>query len=1386
MSDAARVLEAGGLVTPGSELPSDLPVDTVDARGYRHPALPDRVVVRLVADVIARGVDTEMGLLGFALAEHHDDIALRRRQALGFPGRALLEDPDRARFALDVMKEFKAQAKRIASKPGHAREGFEEIAQKLERTVPQFLPSYWEEVGRAFATAGNLAYAASSFDKARTAEREFGLTVDEGIRGDAFLEFALLGALTVKSLQTYGKELQKTVGAEAAHDRMVSLAVRRTLGGPPPWASMLKDLRGLAKAAKRDVDAEECRLVRELLAGSSMVRAPKSFWQESKASLAHLAAHEPLVRARLLDLFPNGGATRYSWRRDDGFTDEWMELLAEIGVLDVIWDPNTPKDALPAGGRAAWLGRLLEWAPAGNSWILQVVRRSADVLRADGDRVPVHAERAYRPFDLDLLELVIELALPYSTGDGALRVDLDEWAQWQSAPERHGLAAEVRPKDPIRAVAVPALARRLSSAIDAAFGETHFEEVAARMSALRTLRGAWLAERVADLTRSGLGLTASALERLEGVSSASHFAEFPECFEALKAADVARSLHRTLQTGILDELGWDAFDASVDALNPKPDDDEVIQTSQWPHLIWGLAHRLYVLGPSGVELVHDVKLGKDVAPTCVAWVGGELFVGASSWSRGSYQQQAYWSGAAADVFEVEGLSHSRDSSPIEDGDAIVMGAERFTRRDRVAVPDAAFQFHDHERSWVWHEYALHEQDRRTGKPGAKGAPGFLADALHDGPASWSYRVVPEPYAATSPLGTVNGLYGAKVVTPAPVDEDPTLDEDTLDDENETSSETRVETLAGARFVGPIHEGTSQHQPTRLMRWPGTSAWRPIVPERYRWRRHHDHSFRIGDPDLPVVSIVQDDDVRMAARLLPPIEFWHYLRPRDEAGSLALRAVTTDVARALLDAGEDEGAGLPAAIAAGLPSVTNDALRAGVGLVSKLAYELEQRLLTLQEERAGGKVGERSESEIQDSAVTDALDNLRHYWSWGGSYVSAEIRTLGAFLARGEDVEIRESRLEPRDWIGRIRGIAACAVRPGVEDAPRAALIEALRVWRDSGLADPGSFRIGRMRLDALQPWVVTETDDGVTSPVEEFKVELDGRRLWVWDCDTDDEGPWDFDFVEWSADGTFGGLPGAVVSRERTARIDGDREWLDDFFTEVAARGPREVTPEAVAAVAEAIGQSPAEAVVALCTFPKELPKAIREAHGLKATAAKGAASAFGDWSADRKLDLLVAMSPRASRGSVGQRSDRAGRLDRALDPGLAGAGRQGGPDRPRAARGGRQGAARPGWRRAPPIARRVRELDRASSRRPLGGGRGRRHRGSTGRSAGRLPARSRRAALHAHPLGGLPPAGRRPAPREPRPRLEPGLRARPGRLAAGRDRQLVPRRGEEQGAQGR
>ena len=73
--------------------------------------------------------------------------------------------------------------------------------------MPHFLPTFYEEAGRAFLAADSPTYAASMFGKARDAERAFALTIDEDRQHAVFLEFALAGALTAKALSAYARDL---------------------------------------------------------------------------------------------------------------------------------------------------------------------------------------------------------------------------------------------------------------------------------------------------------------------------------------------------------------------------------------------------------------------------------------------------------------------------------------------------------------------------------------------------------------------------------------------------------------------------------------------------------------------------------------------------------------------------------------------------------------------------------------------------------------------------------------------------------------------------------------------------------------------------------------------------------------------------------------------------------------------------------------------------------------------------------------------------------------------------------------------------------------------------------------------------------------------------
>lgn len=1222
MSEVVQQLEAGGLVPVDATVPSDLPTDTVDARVYTNPGIPDRVVVRIVPDAIARGIDTEMGLFGFQMTGHHDDIARQRRRTLGFPGSALVADPERARYALDVMKEFRKQAKRINSKPGHARDGFDEIAERLSRQVPHFLPSYWEEVGRAFASAANFQYAAQSFDKARTAEREFGLKVDEELRGAAFLEFALLGALTVKSLQAYGKELQKAVGGDSAYERMFQLAIRRTLGGLPPWASLPKDLRSLIKTAKRDVDVEDQRFLREVLGAPSIQRAPGSFWEEYRDAAIALGKADPAIRSRLVDLFPNGGKTRYSWRNDgdDGFQESWMELLLASGALDVLWDADAPADALPSGGRSAWFKRLQEWSRAGDGWVLQLVRKAAPVLKAEGTPVEIRTGDWSSPLDLDLLDLLIELGLPWVGEDKHYRVELAKWAQWSPAPERHGFPAEHRPRDPVFAAKDPNVIPLLAPAIDSVFGDQHFEAIAAGMSALQELRRAWLDRQVADLTVSGLAATHVALGRLEAATSPATFAEFPHAAEGMAGVSFAGALHHTLVTGVLDELGWPAFDRVAEELQFATDND-VHVTKQWPYLIVANGRKAFVLGPKGVELAHDLKLGKDTTPDVTVYVGGQLFVSWSGWSGGSYKVSGYWSGKPGDTFDVERTWRAGASNPWTTADALVFGDGRFAVGDRTSPPAGGNQVHDLDTTWTWHEQAWHRQDRATGKVLDKGGPAFLADV---GGAGAYYRI-PDALKATSPLPHDDGQYGFKVVQPDGAAREP--DED--DDEVEENTEVTAVTLPGDRYVGSFRHGGSSYTPTMLVRWPG-GGLRAVRQEDQYWRNAHNPNFFLADPDRPVAALVSDGSLRMRHGWMPSGGYWHYMVPRDLDGSRALRALSREAAAALLEAAvadeAEDHAPTRAAVKAALPALSDPTLLEGVVVVVRVAADLQKRLNALRELRKGGTVVAKTGDEVGDRTMIEVLANLGRYWGYDSSSITAEIRTLGDYLVKGNvGTDVLWSNAEPHEFLGRIRAFGWMLARPGLPEAHRVLLVKVLARWADSGLADDVDLRLGRMRIDKLEKWIPTKLDEGATVPHAAWRHWEDHTRMVVWGCDETDEGPWTVNFLEWVSDPSrFADRPSTTVVSERRISVRGDRAWLSALLEQ---SGARPVDPSQVGPFAEATGLTSAEAGVVLALFPPEMDKETREALGLKAAEVKAATGQIS-LTRDQKLELLAGAAP--------------------------------------------------------------------------------------------------------------------------------------------------------------
>lgn len=238
---ANAALLAAGAVLPVGTTGAGPAAVPLTARTYRHPALgDDRVVVRLAAAELGAAEDLAAGFLGLVPQGEPSVVGLGRRQALGFPEWVLVHHPEDGHHALAVVPELDRLARQAKTKPKAALDACHELADRLALAVPHFLPVFYEQAARVFLGVENTTYAAQLFGRARTSEAGYGLTVDEDRLDAVFLEFALAGALPVKVLTGYGKELSARVSpprpstASAACACAAPRAGSRPRRRPPP------------------------------------------------------------------------------------------------------------------------------------------------------------------------------------------------------------------------------------------------------------------------------------------------------------------------------------------------------------------------------------------------------------------------------------------------------------------------------------------------------------------------------------------------------------------------------------------------------------------------------------------------------------------------------------------------------------------------------------------------------------------------------------------------------------------------------------------------------------------------------------------------------------------------------------------------------------------------------------------------------------------------------------------------------------------------------------------------------------------------------------------------------------------------------------------------
>lgn len=899
----AALLDAGAILPPGTTGRED--ADALTVRTYTHPALDERRIVRLVPGTLGEAEDLALDFLGLVREPETPQVGQIRRETLGFPAWALVNDPANGHHALALVKDVERLARQAKSRPGTAKEGFEALGERLGRAVPHFLPTFYEQAARVFLQHENTTYAAAFFGKAREAERVHALAVDEERQRAVFLEFAFAGALTVKALKEHVKALAARLSPADAWAQFRQLTVERCAAGMPPYASLPQDARGLIKAAGLDRVAEECALVADLIASPAAVRAPASFWNTYRATLVLLAREQPAVRARLLEIMPAGLGRA---TRDDEF---WLDLLTECGA-DLLLTGETDSDV----DAADWLSRWSLHRKHGSSVsdrspaTLALVRRMASRLREGGRPVDLFTGRWHPGADLDLLDLCLAEDVPL-TDPGTGRdvfLPLSQWLK-DKAPGRRDLTA---------LAAHPRHRRLLYLSVGTLSGhrpDTQLLEGLAGHPVLADVLREWLQDAAGELTAAaGLPAARAALEKLRPFRTVAARVA-PAAVAEVAAHEVAPLLGRTLRAGIPDELVWPALEEALKRLDAETrhDRDDTLRVEEaWPALILSRKHKVIVVGPEDILLEHDLRLPDGLdrwQRPSFRFTDGELLV---TWPKDG-KQFGYWSARPSDTFPLSGerVSHwygandaGEPSIPLPGGGRATGG--RTLHAGDTVLPPSRRILGDGTSYWrqgrqgvkqVWLEY-----DPATGTHGRASLPAFLRSGVSDESTLLQQHcaVLPlQPGLEHSPFGTDGTVLGRWVR-----------------EEGEGAQARITAGTPDGRTVSlpKDRDGVARGVPVGALRLPGGAE--PVVVALHRQIAFHtaDDTSASGESGR-VTPLERGGEFAAGTRLVPPVDFWHALRPRDEAASAVLRALSDEQAATVLRTGAEALAEHAARVAA---------------------------------------------------------------------------------------------------------------------------------------------------------------------------------------------------------------------------------------------------------------------------------------------------------------------------------------------------------------------------------------------------------------------------------------------------------------------------------------
>ncbi|MGW7437168.1 DNA-binding protein [Streptomyces sp. NPDC054849] len=1238
MNQAELLLQAGAVLPHGTTGAGPAAV-ALTARSYRHPGLgDDRVVVRLAPAELGAAEDLAAGFLGLVRDEGEPPVVgLSRRQALGFPEWVLVHHPEDGHHALAVVPELDRIARQAKTKPKAALDACLELAGRLAASVPHFLPLFHEQAARIFLAVENTTYAAQLFGRARTAEAQHGLAIDEDRLDSVFLEFALAGALPVKVLTGYGKALAGRVAPTEAYERFRRLCVRRTAGGLPPSAQAAVELRRLARAAGLTGTEAEQDYLAELLPLPATLRAALGWWKAHRSALVALARRVPAVRGTLLGLTPPSG--------DGGeLTDLWLDILEESGATAGLTGEDLPSEERCADGTTGWLERFHTARHAG--WgrrctapvLLDVVERCAEQMRTELARPGREAGLRVGVQDADLLDLLLALELPVADPAPQGRnnrydaLNLSGWADSEQRRDLRALAADERFH--------PAFRQALNALGD---GGADIVRCVAASAGGRPLLAEWVRGVARDSTAAGLPGVPQAISRLAWLP-AEALELAPGEVAAAAAADLAETLARTLRGGLFEELVWPSWESAVAELAPDKNRSGLRVQEAWPYLIVANAAQVRVIDADSTVLTHDVRVpaGQQNRYAC-HYVDGELLVFWVDWSTN--EVQGYWHTSPGTVLTLDArrtywsLRSEHLSMPLPGGGRATGGG--VLHRGDTKLPDERPLLSDGTSYWAWqprdqtNESGWREYDPATGTHGRFSLPGFLADALHGHPddsrtAGHSSLLRPVPTVAGSVLGApAGGLLGWRVVR--------------IPGHGWQGTDT------GGRTV-TVPEGSDR--PVAALTFPGDERPRALT---HRWRE-----LSISDPDGVVTAQSRGDrhnaPFATGSVDLPPLDFWYALRPRDAEGSAALRTADRETVAALLKAAAaaEKVTDLPGLVSAALPQVTAPELIGGIIEVLRFTL-IQQKALDAIAARLHQDTApaERREQGPSDRLLADALNGLigSGYYHWGpeGDCAHQILSELGAACARTDapavpgrlhfDAPALPSYTFPwTQLLDQPAAVAYRAVAASSTDEQRAALVTLLGAVDALGLASAeGSADRWRRVVIHLDRPHLTAPDGLERNSYHRSMLPLGGGAvLMLTEHSQSVPDGQEYGALFHDPTGRFT-VPGPYTARGDAPLGDRVRgaHWLASFLDAAAEHGPAPFRPEAAEEFARLTGVSGALARLVLAGLPHVdshgrnfLPAELRAALGVKAADAACARDELKNLDADVRRALVAALLP--------------------------------------------------------------------------------------------------------------------------------------------------------------